>query len=107
MITIASVNAISLNDLKEYYSKNISPNLASFQVVGAISKEEVNKSLIALDSKWTPKSVEFPKIADPIAPDSSKVYFYDVPGAKQSVLRVGYPALAATDADYYPSVLLN
>jgi len=37
----------------------------------------------------------------------SQVYFYDVPGAKQSVLRFGYPALAATDAAYYPATIMN
>ena len=35
------------------------------------------------------------------------VYFYDVPDAKQSVLRFGYLALAATDDDYYSVALLN
>ena len=76
-------------------------------MVGAISKDKVTSSLADLNSKWTPKTVEFPNIADPVAPDASKVYFYDVPGAKQSVLSFGYPALAATDADYYPASLLN
>jgi zinc protease len=31
-----------------------------------------------------------------------KFIFYDVPGAKQSVIRIGYPALAAIDPDFYP-----
>lgn len=105
--TIVSVNAITMNDLKEYYANNISPNLTDYLVVGDVSRDEVNKSLASLNSEWTPKSVEFPEIADPVAPDTSKVYFYDVPLAKQSVLRFGYPALAATDADYYPTKLLN
>jgi zinc protease len=30
-----------------------------------------------------------------------------VPGAKQSVLRIGYPALAATDANFYPVEIMN
>jgi zinc protease len=105
--TKASINSISIDDLKAYYDYYFSPNLVNIQVVGAISKDDVTHSLAGLNSKWSPKTVEFPEITNPVAPESSKVYFYDVPGAKQSVLRFGYPALAATDADYYPAQVMN
>ena len=65
------------------------------------------KSLKNLDKNWEAKAVTIPKVALPNAPEVSKVYFYDVPNAKQSVIRFGYPALAATDADYYPATVLN
>lgn len=102
-----SVNAITIADLKAYYKENISPNITKIHVVGAISKDEVTKSLTELNNNWLPITVEFPELTDPVAPVASKVYFYDVPGAKQSVLQFGYPALAATDTDYYPASLLN
>lgn len=105
--TEASVNAIGLEDLKTYYLNYVAPNVTKAHVVGAISKHEVTASLQDLNSKWATKEVVFPEIKDPITPTVSKVYFYDVPGAKQSVLMFGYPALAATDADYYPASLLN
>ena len=35
------------------------------------------------------------------------MYFYDVPGAKQSVIRFGYPSLKATDDDYYVTTVMN
>ena len=35
------------------------------------------------------------------------MYFYDVPDAKQSVIRFGYPALAQTDKDFYPAFVMN
>ena len=76
-------------------------------VAGAISQPEVSESLAGLNEKWKPKNVEFPALPEPTAPETSQVYFYDVPDAKQSVLMFGYPALAATDADYYPATLLN
>ncbi|WP_339896032.1 pitrilysin family protein [uncultured Algibacter sp.] len=105
--TKSSVNGITMNDLKAYYNSYFAPNLAKIHVVGAISKDDVTKSLVNLNNKWTPKNIEFPIVSDPIAPETSKVYFYDVPGAKQSVIQFGYPALSATDADYYPASLLN
>ena len=43
----------------------------------------------------------------PQAPEQSNVYFYDVPDAKQSVLRFGYPAMAETDPNFYPAQMMN
>jgi len=105
--TEASVNAISIDDLKAYYDSYLSPNVTNFHVVGAISKDEVINSLVELNDNWAQKTVEFPSITDPVIPNTSKVYFYDLPGAKQSEIRFGYPALSATDTDFYPASLLN
>lgn len=105
--TEASINAITIEDLKLYYNSNISPNKAKLHIVGDISKEEVAISLTELNNNWTPKNVRFPEIIYPMSLDASVVYFYDVPDAKQSILRFGYLALAATDDDYYSVALLN
>lgn len=105
--TKESVEAITLEDLKTYYNANFSPNITLVHVVGAVSKGEVSNSLTALNEKWTAKDIVFPEIADLKMPETSIVYFYDFPGAKQSVLLFGYPALAATDSDYYAASLLN
>ncbi|MEM7085996.1 MAG: pitrilysin family protein [Bacteroidota bacterium] len=105
--TDTSLNAIDMDDLKAYYNSYISPKVAKLHVVGAISKDEVVSSITELNENWTPKTVTFPSLPHPITPATSQVYFYDIPGAKQSEIRFGYPALAATDADYYPAALLN
>ncbi|NGY38402.1 insulinase family protein [Flavobacterium sp. XN-5] len=105
--TESSVNDITLDDLKAYYNLNISPAVTDFQIVGAVSKAEVNRSLADLNKNWKSKKVTFPTMKVVEAPQSSKIYFYDVPGAKQSVIRIGYPALAATDADFYPTNIMN
>ena len=102
-----SVNVITIEDLKTYYDKNISPSVAKFHVVGDISQSLVSQSLSDINDSWNAKDVIFPDFPTPITPEKSKVYFYDVPGAKQSVLRFGYPALAVTDKDYYPATIMN
>lgn len=105
--TEASVKSMTLDNLKSYFNQNISPNISNFHLVGAISKTDASKPLAQLNSKWTPKSVTFPKVSNPVTPTNAIVYFYNIPGAKQSILSFGYPALAATDADYYAATLLN
>ena len=105
--TESSVKKITLEDLKNYYAKNTAPSVANFQIVGAISKTNVINSLTSLNREWKSKNITFPKITIGNTITTSKIYFYDVPGAKQSVIRIGYPALAATDANFYPAQIMN
>ncbi|MFV8270455.1 M16 family metallopeptidase [Flavobacterium sp. GT2N3] len=102
-----TINSITIDDLKNYYTKNTAPSVADFQIVGAISKTDVTNSLATLNKNWEAKKVTIPKITATNTVTASKIYFYDVPGAKQSVIRIGYPALAATDADFYPVKIMN
>lgn len=105
--TVESVNAITVDDLKAFYTQNISPSVARMHVVGSLDKATVMSSLATLSANWKAKQVTIPNYEVPKAPAKSQVYFYDVPDAKQSVIRFGYPALAATDKDYYPAVVMN
>jgi zinc protease len=107
MGTTTSVNGITIDDLKAYYNNYCSTKITTVMAVGAITLDEVAKSISNINAKWSQKEIQFPVIANAVAPESAKVYFYDVPGAKQSVIQFGYPALAATDADYYRADLLN
>ena len=105
--TVESVNSITLDDLKAFYGKNLSPSVARMQVVGALDKTKIINSMSGLSSKWQSKKVEIPEYKTPLPPSKSQIYFYDVPDAKQSVIRFGYPALAATDQDFYPASIMN
>lgn len=102
-----TVESLTLSDLKGYYEQNLAPNLSNLYVVGAVSREEVISSLSKLQDTWQSKEVVLPKTETLSPPEKSTVYFYDVPNAKQSVLRIGYPALAEIDDDYYAAVVMN
>ena len=105
--TVASVDNITLEDVKAFYNNYISPSVANMLVVGDISKEEVTKSLASLNNNWAAKEVTIPEYKTPAAPEKPTVYFYDIPNAKQSVLQFGTPALAATDDDFYAASVMN
>ena len=105
--TAASIPAITMNDLQAYYNDYLSPSLAKMNVVGALSQAEVTAPLGKLVEEWAGKDVALKQWPIPTPPATAKVYFYDVPGAKQSVLRIGKPAPAVTDADYYPATVMN
>jgi len=105
--TTESVNAITIADLQRYYGTNLSPSVARMHVVGALPKAAVTRSLAGLGRAWKAHPVKLPAATAAPAPAPARVYFVDVPDAKQSVLQVGYRALAATDADYYPATVAN
>ena len=105
--TPKTVESISLEDLKDYYQEKLSPLNSTFLVVGAIKEEEAVSSLRAISANWAPQQVDFPEIPEFELPKNSKVYFYDVPGAKQSVFVFGAPALSATNEDFYPAEVMN
>lgn len=105
--TAATVNAITIEDLKAWYRANMSPSSARMHVVGALPKATVTRALADLGREWKAKPVSLPAATPASNGVAGKVYFVDVPDAKQSVLRIGYRALAATDADYYPATVAN
>lgn len=105
--TPETVNAITLDDLKAYYERNISPSVTRMHVVGALDRAAVTRSLTDIEKRWKAKAVAPGAGHTGKPPVRSQVYFHDVPGAKQSVFRFGYPALAETDRDYYPATIMN
>ena len=102
-----SVNSITLEDLKTYYNKNMAPNISCFHIAGDVTKEEVLNSLKSLESKWQSRDVEFPVYKTPSGPENSKIYFVDVPGAKQSVIYIGYLALSRDNPEFYATTVMN
>jgi len=107
MGTPKTVKNLSLNDLKNYYKNNLSPLASTFIAVGAVEKSQAVNSIKAISANWAPKNVDFPEIPEFELPEKSKVYFYDVPGAKQSVLAFGAPGLSAKNDDFYPAEVMN
>jgi len=105
--TAETVNAITIDDLKRYYGANLSPSNARMHVVGALPKAAIAGSLAGLNRAWKAKPVALPAASNAAGQAPGTVYFVDVPDAKQSVLQVGYRALAVTDPDYYPATVMN
>ncbi|WP_122465233.1 M16 family metallopeptidase [Brevundimonas lutea] len=105
--TEASVAALTMDDLKRYMSTNLAPNIARVRVVGDVDQATVTAALQGLGTRWQAREVEVPEWPRPAAPEASRVVFYDVPGASQSVLMFGYPALTRADPDYYPATMMN
>ncbi|WP_299214140.1 pitrilysin family protein [uncultured Dokdonia sp.] len=105
--TEASVNDITMDDLKAFYNNNFSPSVSRFHIVGKIKKESVLEALKDLETKWAAKEVTIPTYEIPTQRDKSSLLFVDVPNAKQSVINIGYIGLARSDKDFYPAEVMN
>ncbi|MFT6826711.1 MAG: zinc protease, partial [Patiriisocius sp.] len=105
--TVASIEAISMEDVKAFYAANFSPSVSKFHIVGQIEKAKAMAGLRALEKNWAAKEVSIP--AYPIANnrDKSSVYFVDIPGSKQSVIQIGNISMARDDADFYSAEVMN
>lgn len=105
--TESSVAALTMDDLKAFLANNLAPNAARFRVVGALNETQATAALADLGQRWARRDLEVPAYAAPTPPAGSRVYFYDLPDAGQSILMFGYPALTRADPDFYPATVMN
>ncbi|MEL7123353.1 MAG: pitrilysin family protein, partial [Bacteroidota bacterium] len=89
--TEASVENISLDLCKEYYSKYFKPNLSYLVVVGDITAKEAKKDVEKYFSSWKRQDIMATQFDVPQAPEKTKVAFISKTGAVQSEIRVTYP----------------
>ena len=96
----AGLEAVELADLKAFYAANYAPARAKLRVVGAVNEDAVKQAFSGIAERWTAAETKDVTLAQSAEVEASKIYFYDVPGSKQSVLRIERPSLPAVHADY-------
>jgi zinc protease len=105
--TLESIDKISIDDLKAWYNRCFSPKVTRILVAGNVTEEQVLKALEPLQAEWKEKEVTFNNYAVPPAPDKSAIYFADIPGSRQSVIYIGYPAISRSNPDYVKVNFIN
>ncbi len=105
--TKESVARLTMEDLKAFYNKNFSPSVSRFCVAGDVTQAEVTGALKNLGNSWKNKTVDFPAYSAAEPTDHSKIYFIDVPGAKQSVIYAGRLAVPRTNPEFYDLMVMN
>ena len=105
--TIATVSAISLDDIKGFYQTYFSPAKASLVVLGDIDKAELLAKLSPLKA-WQGKDYsihgdyQFPQVTP------NKLYFVDLPNASQSVIKLSRRAMTYdATGEHFKATLMN
>ena len=103
--SLAPLESVELTDLNKFHQTNYRINRASLRIAGDFNPSDVEKMFNFHDPAGTIKppvqthvNGKTAAFLNPVK--DSKIYFYDVPGAKQSILRLSAPALSSKASDY-------
>ncbi len=105
--TESSITHLTRDNLVSFYDGHYRPNNATMIIVGDVSLASVSPKLEKAFSEWkkgNTKTATFPTTPQV---DKRRVYMIDKPGAAQSEVRIGYPALARNTVDYQAVNLMN
>jgi zinc protease len=100
-----ALEGVTLENLKAFHAARYTLNGSSLRIVGDYEADAVqgawNLGDLGPYLEISPKSSTLNDVG------TSIIYFYNVPDAKQSVLRLSRPALSATDPDYPLAEAIN
>jgi zinc protease len=107
--TRESIERISMEDLKKYYTKSFLPSLTSIHIAGNVSQDQVMNALEPLSVEWKDEDAQSDllRVPDPVIPKKSAIFFADMPGSFQSVIYAGYPAIKRSDPDFIKADFIN
>jgi zinc protease len=104
--TVESVKKITRAQIAGFYRENYRPDTAVVAVVGDVTRDEVQRELLARLGSWSPAAPPRPVI--PLAPASppveSRVIHRDLTQATVSLAR---PGIRQDHPDYFPLVVAN
>lgn len=105
--TEETVNSISLDDVKNYYKNNFSPNISQFVIVGDVTKEDILGKVGFLKT-WENKNIKRNMQAPVSTIDKTKIYLVDKPKAAQSEVRIGNLSIPYdATGEYYKAYIMN
>jgi predicted Zn-dependent peptidase len=91
VVTKESVQAITLDRAKKYYSSYFRPNVAYMAIVGDVTMAEIKPVIEQYFGKWQKSVVPVAKYSNPQPPASRKIAFVPRDAAVQSVINITYP----------------
>lgn len=103
--TPAMLQGYTLDQVKNFYAKNFGARRAAIYVVGVFDDAAVERQIRNDFSNWTAGS---PPTNVTVTPSMQRaLYLVDRPGAVQSTVFIGLPALDPTNPDYVPATVMN
>ncbi len=106
--TAKTVESITLDDVKAFYQKSLSPSVTDLVIVGDVDQKAVMPKLAFLKN-WAAKPVQIPTASPRQKIDKTRIFLVDKEQAAQSEIRIGYLTDLPYDAtgEYYRATLAN
>ncbi len=105
--TEASVQSLSVDELKDFHSTWFKPNNATLVVVGDITMAELRPKLEKHFGKWRQGEVPAKNLGDVDLPDATSVYIIDRPDSEQSIIFAGHLAPPKSDSEQLAIEAMN
>ena len=106
--TEASINNITLDDVKKNFNTYYKPNNAYLVIIGDINPKKTKKLVKSLFKDWKVGEIPTPNYPKPENVNTTEINFVNMPNAVQSEVSVMNTVdLTLGDADYYATLLAN
>jgi zinc protease len=105
--TLAATQATDRAALAAFHRAHFVPRGATLILAGDVDPAETHALVERAFGGWAP--ADAPAVTVPAAsvPAARVVHLVDKPGAAQSEIRIGHPAVARSNPDYFPLMVMN
>jgi len=100
-------NTLNREDMLQHFSQMYQPANCTLIVAGKIDAETLNLITDFFDTEWVSHSSRADVSQPPLGPSAEHFYFSEKPGALQSAIRMGIPAITRTHPDFPALQVLN
>jgi zinc protease len=97
----ATVESVTLGDVKSFYQRNVGPGAAALVMTGDITLEEAVALAKQSFGAWKGSATSPPVPPTPLVPARQQVLFVPKPGLDQTVIVMGRPGIAVGHPDEY------
>jgi len=106
--TEETIQALTLQDVKDAYAKYITPSRGFLTFTGDIKPGDAKALAMQVLGSWTGPALTLPELADVPNPAKTEIDLIDVPTAVQSEIHVANLIdLKMGDPDYFPALIAN
>ncbi len=106
--TEETVNALTLQDVKDAYAKYITPSRGYLTIIGDISPSDAKALATQVFGSWSGPALTLPALASVPNPAKTEIDLIDLPSAVQSEIHVlNLVNLKMSDPDYFPALIAN
>ncbi|HVS17881.1 MAG TPA: pitrilysin family protein [Planctomycetota bacterium] len=111
--TRASVEALSVEDVRAFHARAIAAGGARISVVSSRDEAGVRAALAGLAARWpaggrpVEASVSLGAFGEDDPRSGVQLFLVDKPGAAQSEIRIGHMGVSSLDPDHWPLTVLN